>query len=81
MLVCTAMAITMSKLTKAKMESFLKGEYMNVNASMRVRLSPISVLLDVPLVEVVMVVSVLRAKMPMKSTAMASKIITITENI
>lgn len=65
------MAITMSRLTNAKMESFLNGEYIKVKASMRVRQSPISVLLEVPLVEVVMVVSVLRAKMPMKRTAMA----------
>ena len=49
------MAMTMSRLTNAKMESFLKGEYIKVNASMRVRLSPMSVLLEVPLVEVVMV--------------------------
>lgn len=71
MLVCTATAITMRRLTKANIESLRKGEYMKVNPSMSVRLLVISVLYDVPLLDEDTLKSVLLAKMPMKSTAMA----------
>ena len=59
------------------MVSFLKGEYMKVNASNNVRLSVMSVLYD----DVEVLVSVLLAKIPMNNTVMTSKIITAIENI
>lgn len=61
----------MSRLTNANIDSFLKGEYINVKPSNSVRLSLMRVLLDVPLIEVVTEVSVLLAKMPINITAIA----------
>lgn len=69
--VCAATDITTSRLTNANMDNLLKGEYMSVNASIKVRESPMRVALEVPLVEVVMLVSVLLAKIPINKTAIA----------
>lgn len=73
--------MTRRRLTKAKIESFLKGEYMKVKPNSKMRLYEKRVLLATPYVVLLMVLSVLLAKIPMKMMAMTSKIRTITANI
>jgi hypothetical protein len=63
--------MTMRRLTSENMDNFLNGEYMSVNANSKVSESPIRVLFDVPLVDVVMLVSVLLANIPINKTAIA----------
>lgn len=69
------------RVTKAKIESFLKGEYMKVNPKSKMRLYENRVVLATPSVVLLMVLSVLLANIPMKMTAMASKMRTITASI
>ena len=59
------------------MDSFAKGEYMSVKASINPRLSIMRVLYVVPLAEDVTVVSVPLANIPMNKTATVYAIITM----
>lgn len=58
-------------------DSFLNGQYMSANPNINPRLSRTSVLLVVPFVEVIIVVSVPLANIPIKRTATVYAIITI----
>ena len=69
-LVCTVTATTMSSIAREVTDSFLKGEYMSVNAKSRANPSPIKEYSLYLLLKVVSVVVVL-AKIPMKRRAIA----------
>jgi hypothetical protein len=77
MFVCPATAITRSRVARANRDSLRKGEYIRLKPSINV----IALLKNAELVALSVVVSLLLANIPMKSTATASKMITPTENI